>query len=188
MVEEGKHPSSSSTPNQESESLIIFPNFPHELLIEILSRVPVKSLMKFKCVSRTRLSLISNPHFIKTHLINSLKKDDFGHHGLIFTVLPPNSDSHLKQCSLESAFDAAAAPSSAEVIEIDYPLKNPYKSVWVVGSCDGLVCIAIEEDGQFLWNPSIRKFKKLPDLGVTIKRGCCIILDLGTIPLIMIIR
>ncbi|KAL3507355.1 hypothetical protein ACH5RR_032737 [Cinchona calisaya] len=179
MEEEEKHPSSSSSsPNQEPEPLIIFPNFPHELLIEIISRLPVKSLVKFKCVSRTWFSLISNPHFIKTHLINSSKKDDFGHHGLILTVLPPNSHSHLKQCSVESTLDVAATTTS-EVTEIDYPMKNPYKSVWVVGSCDGLVCIAIEEDDLFLWNPSIRKSKKLPDLGVKIKHGCYMIFGFG---------
>lgn len=170
--EEQQHPSTSA-PNQE----LIFPNFPQELLLEILSRLPVKSLVKFKCVSRTWLSLISNPRFIRTHLQISSNEDDFGHHGLILTVLPPNSHSHLKQCSLDSALDVKV--STIEVTDIDYPMKNPLKSVWVVGSCDGLVCIAIEENDLFLWNPSVRKSKKLPHSGVKLKNGCYIIYGFG---------
>ncbi|XP_027116778.2 F-box/kelch-repeat protein At3g23880 [Coffea arabica] len=179
MEEEEQHPSA-STSNQDQESSsesMTFPDFPHEILVEILSRLPVKSLVKFKCVSKSWLSLTSNPHFIKAHLRISANKDDFRHHGLIFTVLPPNSHSHLKQCSLRSALNVEM--SSIQVIDIDYPMKSPHKSVWVVGSCDGLVCIAIEENDLFLWNPAIRKYKKLPDLAIRLKHGCYIIFGFG---------
>ncbi|KAL3506370.1 hypothetical protein ACH5RR_031752 [Cinchona calisaya] len=144
--------SSPSAPNQELDPLI-FPNFPHELLIEILSSLPVKSLVKFKCVSRTWLSLISSPHFIKTHLKISSNLGGFTHHGLILTVWPPVSKmdiktisanphcllkNYLNQCSLESAL---GAPSKTEVIDVAYPMKSPYKSVRIVGLCNGLICL-----------------------------------------------
>ncbi|KAL3506363.1 hypothetical protein ACH5RR_031745 [Cinchona calisaya] len=132
-----------SAPNQELAPSK-FPNFPHELLIEILSRLPVKSLVKFKCVSRIWLSLISSPHFIKTYLKISSNLDGFSHHCLILTVWPPISNmdiktirtnphcllnNNLKECSFESAL---GAPSKTEVIDIDYPMKSPYKSVRIV--------------------------------------------------------
>uniref|UniRef100_A0A1S4B203 F-box/kelch-repeat protein At3g06240-like n=1 Tax=Nicotiana tabacum TaxID=4097 RepID=A0A1S4B203_TOBAC len=91
---------------------------PIELITEILSRLPVKSLLRFRCVSKYWLSLISSPEFAYTHL-------------------------------------GIAANS--------YPVKKPRGYVRIVGSVNGLVCLVIEEKYFLLWNPSIRKFKKLPD-------------------------
>ena len=44
---------------------------PEELIVEILSWVPVKPLMRFKCVSKTWNSLIFHPTFVKLHLQRS---------------------------------------------------------------------------------------------------------------------
>ncbi|XP_071699990.1 F-box/kelch-repeat protein At3g23880-like [Rutidosis leptorrhynchoides] len=50
-------------------------------------------------------------------------------------------------------------------IELDYPLKHLQKSVWIVGVCNGLLCIAIDEDKLFIWNPSTRRSNRLPYCG-----------------------
>ncbi|KAM7462018.1 hypothetical protein LguiA_030139 [Lonicera macranthoides] len=52
---------------------------------------------------------------------------------------------------------------SAYVVELDYPRKNSYDSVWVVGSCNGLFCLAIVGNPIFLWNPSTRQSRRLPN-------------------------
>ncbi|CAI9771098.1 unnamed protein product [Fraxinus pennsylvanica] len=66
-----------------------------------------------------------------------------------------------------------------EAVTISYPRKHPRRSVWVVGSCNGLICIAINEKDLFLWNPSVRKSKKLPDVDVPMGRGFCIVYGFG---------
>lgn len=41
-----------------------------DLLNEILLRLPVKSLMRFKCVSKNWLAHISNPYFCHSHTLH----------------------------------------------------------------------------------------------------------------------
>ncbi|THF96056.1 F-box/kelch-repeat protein At3g23880-like [Camellia sinensis] len=149
------------------------PNLPHEIIVEFLSRLPVKSLLQFRSVCKSWLSLISNPQFVKTHLSIASKIDDCTNQRLLLSSICPHFD--LKSCSLYSVL----YEQSDNAVELDYPLKDPHHSVWIVGSCNGLVCIAIEEDSIFLWNPSTRKSKKLPNSGIRMRYGCFIIYGFG---------
>ncbi|XP_014502889.1 F-box/kelch-repeat protein At3g23880-like [Vigna radiata var. radiata] len=46
--------------------------FPDDLIIEILSWLPLKSVMRFKCVSKSWNSLIIDPYFVKLHRKRSI--------------------------------------------------------------------------------------------------------------------
>ncbi|PHT36737.1 hypothetical protein CQW23_24437 [Capsicum baccatum] len=48
-------------------------------------------------------------------------------------------------------------------IDFDFPPNKSNKSsIKAVGSANGLICVVLGYSDLFLWNPSIRKFKKLP--------------------------
>ncbi|KAM7462017.1 hypothetical protein LguiA_030138 [Lonicera macranthoides] len=64
---------------------------------------------------------------------------------------------HSRYLSSPSILDEA----SLALATLDYPLKNPNDSVWIVGSCNGLLCLAIEGDPIFLWNPSTIESRRL---------------------------
>ncbi|KAK4356867.1 hypothetical protein RND71_022477 [Anisodus tanguticus] len=147
------------------DSTFTIPILPPELITEILSRVPVKSLLQFRCVSKSWLALISSNEFVNTHLSLSANNKEYTHHRLISSFVQP--EYNLKDCSLGSLLYGFVT----EAFDLDYPMKNPHKSVWIVGSVNGLICLAIEENDLFLWNPSIRKFKKLPDSRPTLRCG-----------------
>ncbi|XP_030551741.1 putative F-box protein At2g19630 [Rhodamnia argentea] len=56
-----------SSGTTDDDSIVL----PEDLLIEILKRLPVKSLCRFRCVSTSWRSLISDPRFIDSHLTHS---------------------------------------------------------------------------------------------------------------------
>ncbi|XP_047323944.1 F-box/kelch-repeat protein At3g23880-like [Impatiens glandulifera] len=132
-----------------------------EIVAEILIRLPVKTLLQFRCVCRSWRTLISDPIFVKMHLRASTEYEYSANHRLIMSSALPRFD--VKSCSLSSVLHE----ESPTTYTLDYPLKHPDRSVRIVGSVNGLVCIAIDEAVVFLWNPSTRKSKRLPHCGVT---------------------
>ncbi|XP_055814316.1 F-box/kelch-repeat protein At3g23880-like [Solanum dulcamara] len=150
-----KHTSSapfSSTSIQDSS--FIFPILPTELINEILVRLPVKSLVKFRLVSKTWLRLISSSDFVKTHI--NISANNKAYHRLMLGFDRP--ENNLKGCSVSSLlYDHVT-----RAIDLDYPPKKSHQTIKIVGSVNGLICVAIEEKDLFIWNPSIRKLTKLP--------------------------
>ncbi|KAG5581767.1 hypothetical protein H5410_052394, partial [Solanum commersonii] len=136
-VEEGSH---QQPKGMEPTNCVEFSSIlPPELITEILSRLPVKSLLKFRSVLKFWLALISSPEFINTHL--SIYNKDQRHHRLMLGPV-------------------------IELSDLNYPMKDKCKEGFSVGSINGLICVVHGlrlPIHLFLWNPSIRKYKKLPN-------------------------
>ncbi|EYU39786.1 hypothetical protein ABFS82_06G173000 [Erythranthe guttata] len=126
---------------------------PAEIIEEILLRLPVRSLLKFTSVSKSWRALISSNDFIKAHLEISRKDTNFTRYGVVSAYLP------LSHCSLPSLFSGLVT----DAVSVDFPFPISVATVCVRGTCNGLVCIVISMKHIFLWNPSTRKFKQLPD-------------------------
>ncbi|KAL3506367.1 hypothetical protein ACH5RR_031749 [Cinchona calisaya] len=146
-----------SETNFYQEDLEALPDLPQEIIIEILSRLPVRSLVKFRCVSKSWSSIISSPSFIKTHLKISSNSRKYANKSLVFGHT--NSPSKLYTCYLYSIL---SENSTANTMEIDPPLRMQGHQLSFVGCCNGLVCILNSRDILVLWNPSTRKSKQLP--------------------------
>ncbi|CAA0829391.1 F-box/kelch-repeat protein [Striga hermonthica] len=137
-----------------------FTKLPDDVVCEILKRLPVKPLSKFKCVCRSWLSLISSRRFIKTHLMNSTKDPNFTYHRVIL-----HSRGSFRHISARSLLSEPVIDS----LDVDFSIhRSPRNLIWVVGSCDGLLCLAIDKKDLILWNPTIGVSKQLPDFGVEI--------------------
>ncbi|KAG2695979.1 hypothetical protein I3843_07G037500 [Carya illinoinensis] len=125
-------------------------NLPEDLILEILLRLPVKSLVRFRCVSKRWLFLISDPHFAKSHF------DRASEHTQRLLLSTP-----LRFGSLET--DAPLWDGSA-VRELFFPFKQEGRAFKIVGSCNGLVCVSLSQnEGFYIWNPSTGSRRKLPD-------------------------
>ncbi|CAL5202493.1 unnamed protein product [Lathyrus oleraceus] len=150
-----------TNPNMSSFDVSL-PTLPFDLISEIVSRLPVKSLLQFRCVSKSWKSLISDPIFARKHLNLSTTRR--------LLCLSYDKHSHrffLNSYSLQSIF----RDTDYNITRLEYPSDNICKgslSHYAVGSCDGILCVATcrffldFKPLVVLWNPSIRKFKELP--------------------------
>ncbi|GAU17369.1 hypothetical protein TSUD_232450 [Trifolium subterraneum] len=142
--------SSSSNPPGDSLQMPLLPTLPFELIREILWRLPVKSLVKFKSVCKSWNFLISDPKFIKKHLCMSTM-----HPHLILNFMGLSNEFHM-------VYDLCSFLTTGGMQrEIEYPLNRAHSLIRLVGSCKGMLCL-IHEEFSVLWNPSIRKYKIFP--------------------------
>ncbi|PHT77201.1 hypothetical protein T459_20723 [Capsicum annuum] len=126
------------------------------LLTEILSRLPVKSLLRFKFVLKSWSSLISSPEFTKYHLsLSANNNKDYTNHSVMWRIAQP--EFNLKECPI------------MEETNLDYHMKNSGISCVNEGSVNGLICLVNEAKELFLWNPTLRKYKKLSDFRTKLK-------------------
>ncbi|XP_021750762.1 F-box protein CPR30-like isoform X3 [Chenopodium quinoa] len=123
--------------------------FPTEILSEILSRLPVKSLLRFISVCKFWNSLIKSPNFIKSHLNQTLISD---------------SDRYLLKSSADSPFFISQIDlhhNHFSFSELDLPLE--YEDVEFFNSCNGVICISdYHKIDVFLFNPLTKSYRKLP--------------------------
>ncbi|KAL4394740.1 hypothetical protein HN51_022636 [Arachis hypogaea] len=129
---------------------------PQEVMVEIFLRLPVKSLLRFKCVCKHWLSLISDPNFAKHHFQRSSLNLT---HKILYTL-------HFVAWSWD--FNAPFVDHSA-LSRIQLPLAFvPANINWMrmVGSCRGFLLVALNDNillnDLIIWNPSTGSCKRVP--------------------------
>ncbi|XP_027351269.1 F-box/kelch-repeat protein At3g23880-like [Abrus precatorius] len=136
---------------------------PHELIVEILSYIPVKGLMRWRCVSKPWNDLVLDPTFVKLHLQRSSKNIH-----MLYTwkpILDPKGfrcgPSSMHCSTVQGILEhPSSAVNGGEVpCEFDNPID-------IIGTCNGLVCLRViepfDENDVYnevyirFWNPSMR--------------------------------
>ncbi|KAM3324883.1 hypothetical protein P3S67_000007 [Capsicum chacoense] len=122
--------------------------------MEILSRLPVRSLLRFKCVSKFWMALISEPYF-KLKYLNRAKNDQNSQRFLV------SQWSSLYCSSLSSA------QRVEEVPKLDCPSNAELWCCFLYCCYDSLALIGVynyhdHTHQLWLWNPSTRESIVLP--------------------------
>ncbi|XP_076957447.1 F-box/kelch-repeat protein At3g06240-like [Bidens hawaiensis] len=148
-----KHPKYNPKPYPTTQSMspTIF-NLPQDILFNILSRLPTKSLTHFLPVSTSSPPLISNPSFTHLHLTTTITEN---HRILIYY----ESTDYLTH------FYSLKPP---QTIHLQPPYKTLHGYLQIVGSDKGLICLFdtnyYSNVGMvILWNPCIQKFRIVGD-------------------------
>ncbi|OMO69368.1 hypothetical protein CCACVL1_19540 [Corchorus capsularis] len=137
---------------------------PQEIIVEIFLNLPVRSLLRFRCLSKFCKSLVANPSFIKNHLEKAQNDPKFTRKRVLLYASNAQKQIGFKSCSLNAIYKDPFI-NSVEAVDPStikgYSLNNGI----VVGSCNGLICLHdIEDDNFFLLNPTLRVCKRLPRL------------------------
>ncbi|KAI8558421.1 hypothetical protein RHMOL_Rhmol04G0091800 [Rhododendron molle] len=129
-------------------------------LIEILARLPVASLLRFKSICKPWYSLITSPSFVTEHLHQSITNTERNGSKLLGRVY--DSNVNKERYLLVNDDDEFGDKYS----ELESPFEILFGYFGVVGSCNGLLWLVdsylIDKLQIIIWNPSTRKSVTLP--------------------------
>jgi F-box interacting protein len=133
----------------------MFKDLPEDLVAQILVWLPVVSLLRCKCVSKSWYALITHQSFVRKHLLHNKNSNN--------TLLLLNMfnittvDFFFSTLSYETFQLSLTQPAHP------WGFGNIKKGdIRVVGSCNGLVCVhALFE--VVIWNPATRETKVVPE-------------------------
>ena len=156
-------------------------SFPDDVVEDILTRLPPKTLVRFRCVSRCWKSNIADPKFIEKHLtVNKAKSlsdyynNDNNNVGYLLwgERRMPLIGEHI---SMESDLFTVVCNTDGPLTEIS---RGIIPSFFIKGFCNGIFysvgirwrpCTVprpgyyrVYNPGVTLCNPSIREYKRLP--------------------------
>ncbi|KAL3628717.1 hypothetical protein CASFOL_027763 [Castilleja foliolosa] len=133
---------------------------PEDIMLCIFTRLPVKSIHRFKSVCKPLREVLSSPAFAKMHRAQ-------------FPLNPENQSVII--CNQTGKFDH----TTISLLKIDSDLeKKPIppsqvyyipKPIEFVGCCNGLICLSFLDQQIALWNPALNNMSMLlplPDLEV----------------------
>ncbi|XP_022740630.1 F-box/kelch-repeat protein At3g23880-like isoform X1 [Durio zibethinus] len=125
-------------------------SLPEDIVVDILARLPVKSLKRFRCVGKSWCCLIQSPQFITAHYSFSKNK----------TCLL------MKQVNF-SPRKAMVSFISNQTLDVVANLDIPSFTddpihINILGHCNGIICLCDRFSGILLWNIATKEFKILP--------------------------
>ncbi|CAJ2634485.1 unnamed protein product [Trifolium pratense] len=140
------------------------PYLPHELITQILLRLPVKSLILFKSVCKSWFSLISDTHFANSHF--QLTSGTHTRRILLMSTSRPRESRSID-------FEASSLDDDSVSVSL-YPNFIPlesYSFIRIKGSCRGFLLLHCYYEQRlpmfgiydiYIWNPSTGFHKEIP--------------------------
>ncbi|KAK4259341.1 hypothetical protein QN277_005683 [Acacia crassicarpa] len=129
---------------------------PFEIIINILQRLPIKSIVRFQCVCKDWKNLFTIPSFIAEQILHSARDNPF--------LLIHEYDYKYRRSSLRLLNQKM---ETAEVLST-HSIDSFRRSWRINGSCNGLLCVELDtEQGRFpishlLWNPVMNEVREVP--------------------------
>lgn len=142
-------------------------SLPSEILINILSRLPIQTILSCKCVCKQLLNLLSTPEFAASHF-------PFSTTGLV--ILQSGHEQNLFQIfEYEDGYDLQHSNRHLSLVmkfDLNASIGLPDVDLRIVGSVNGLLCLREygneEYDALYICNPFTREYIALPRIESTV--------------------
>jgi molecular chaperone HtpG len=138
-------------------------NLPNDIVLFILSKLPLISLKRFLCVSKSWSLLFKNIHFMNMLRNNILLNDDSYYYDETFLVR--YTLKYGEHCNFYWLSDEGFENS----VHLDWPspFQEDYVFIFIVGSVsiNGILCLKhgfTRTSQVVLWNPTTRETKVIP--------------------------
>ncbi|XP_026383368.1 putative F-box protein At3g16210 [Papaver somniferum] len=130
---------------------------PRDIALNIFYRLPIQSVLDCKLVCKAWRNILSGPSFARQNLLYRLHDHDCG-----FVLLTVNFFGNLSLCYHEYA----AGNQFVDMKKISHPSDNGSFFRTVIGSCNDLICCAVNCNGDptFVCNSITKEYYCLPEL------------------------
>ncbi|KAL2901974.1 F-box protein CPR1, partial [Bienertia sinuspersici] len=137
-------------------------NIPLDVMYNILSNLPAKTLLRFKCICKDWYNLINDPVFIQLHRIKSFETDSCQNHHhhhhhhhrpFVFT----SDDSLYYGDDIDSPSQALVKFNWRDNCSL-----SEHERIHIIDSSNGLVCLSIVGKTFIICNPLTHTFKLIP--------------------------
>ncbi|KAH7847544.1 hypothetical protein Vadar_027390 [Vaccinium darrowii] len=133
---------------------------PEDVLMEILSRIPIKFLLRFKSVSKYWYALIQSPVFISLHRNRAESKD------FLLVTRQTLCGGQLEDDTVFSMFLVPNQTSPIEDLDLSFAGLHDgddVKGVFFLGCHNGVMCLANDITSTIvIFNPAMRESRVLP--------------------------
>ncbi|CAN6551487.1 unnamed protein product [Malus baccata var. baccata] len=125
------------------------------IVMDILSRLPIKTLFDCRCVCKSWLTLISDPQF-------SLLCTSRSPIGILIKTFPPKSIT--RRLDFTQIEESSGSRFRYEKMRFTPKFSLPISEFNLINSCNGLVCLSGPERGDLLYvcNPILGEFITVP--------------------------
>ncbi|XP_076883349.1 putative F-box protein At4g38870 [Bidens hawaiensis] len=145
--------------------------FPPDTIYQILSRLPIKSLARFRCISKSWLEYINDPYLETIHVEEEPTPIMFQQHSHVH----PNKE-EKEYCKISFLRAKQLGTSTVKfrkepVLQFCYTDRNA--ETLVLGSCNGLILVRYDENhlSLALINPLTKRRYNLPPVTVNYDFG-----------------
>ncbi|KAK6918769.1 E motif [Dillenia turbinata] len=145
----------------------VVPEIPIHIIADIVSRLPIKAILRCRCVCKIWRDMISEPHFPKLHVSISLvyclqrspRRPPVNVQGPFYMLQLED----LKDCN--SDFTIRPNPDysiSEPIIKLIPGYNIPGDASWLVNSCNGMLCFDGTMPFMYICNPVLGEYITIP--------------------------